>query len=159
MLVARLTLLFTTALVVCSAHTSPSLDDEKELRRIKEVEWPQAYREQDPQLLDRILASEFQMIDADGVWSSKAEELDYVREHKPSYESFRFVIKRLEIFDERCAVVAGAGFISNRQGAHLAVTEYQSTNIFIKREGRWQAIASHVSGVKDQRPSDNSALR
>jgi hypothetical protein len=40
------------------------------------VEWPRAYREQDVALLDRILADEFQMIDADGNWSTKAEEID-----------------------------------------------------------------------------------
>jgi hypothetical protein len=138
------------ALAVCSAVAAPSAEDETVLRQIKEVDWPKAYREQDAQLLDRILANEFQMIDADGAWSSKAEELEYVRKHKPSYDSFQFVIKRLEVFENDSAVVAGAGFISNRRGSEHVVTEYQSTNIFIKRDGRWQAIASHVSGVKEQ---------
>jgi hypothetical protein len=25
---------------------------------------------------------------------------------------------------------------------------YHSTNFFVRREGRWQAVASHLSGVK-----------
>jgi hypothetical protein len=144
------------ALAVCSAVAAPSTEDETALRQIKEVDWPKAYREQDPELLDRILADEFQMIDADGAWASKAEELEYVRKHKPSYDSFRFVIKRLEIFENDSAVVAGTGFITDRRGADHVVTEYQSTNIFIKRDGRWQAIASHVSGVKDQARADKA---
>ena len=138
------------AFAVCTATAAPPTEDQTALRQIKEVDWPKAYREQDPELLNRILADEFQMIDADGGWSSKAEELEYVRKHKPSYDSFRFVIKRLEIFENDSAVVAGTGVITDGDGTDQVVTEYQSTNMFIKRDGRWQAIASHVSGIKEQ---------
>lgn len=137
------------SLVGWSAVAAASMEDEMALRKIKEVEWPQAYREQDAELLERILADEFQMIDAEGAWSSKAEELKYVRTHEPGYDSFRFITKRLEIFENDSAVVAGTGLITDGSGTERVVTEYQSTNIFIKRDGRWQAIASHVSGVKE----------
>lgn len=146
----RSTLLLGIALAVCDANAAPSAEDQTALQQIKEVDWPKAYREQDAELLNRILADEFQMIDADGGWSSKAEELEYVRKRKPGYDSFRFIIKRLEIFENDSAVVAGTGVITNRDGTDQVVTQYQSTNIFIKRDGRWQAIASHVSGVKEQ---------
>lgn len=122
--------------------------DEQALRHLKEVEWPRAYREQDTALLDRILADEFQMIDGDGNWSAKAEELDWVRKNKPSYDSFRFVIRRLEIFENGTAVVAGTGIIQGKDAEGSYVMEYQSTNILIKRDGLWKAIASHVSGGK-----------
>lgn len=156
MRVAHSALCLIVAFTAGLAVAAPSAEDKAALRRIKEVDWPKAYREQDPQLLDRILASEFQMIDADGAWSSKAEELQYVRKHKPSYDSFRFDIQRLEIFENDSAVVAGTGIITDRRGGNQVVTKYQSTNIFIKRDGRWQAIASHVSGVKDQAVDDKT---
>jgi hypothetical protein len=143
------------ALVVSGAVAALTSEDKAALRQIKEVDWPKAYREQDPELLDRILADEFQMIDADGVSSSKAEELEYVRKHKPSYDSFRFEIKRLEVFENDCAVVGGTGFITVGRVGEV-VTEYQSTNVFIKRDGRWQAIASHISGVKEQAPVNDT---
>ena len=121
--------------------------DEKALRQIKEVDWPKAYREQDTALLDRILADEFQSIDAEGNWSTKAEELDYIRKNKPSYESFRFEIRRLEIFENGTAVVSGTGHIQGRDEKGPYRVEYQSSNIFIQRAGGWKAISSHVSGV------------
>jgi hypothetical protein len=142
------------ALAMTSATAFASVEDEAALRHIKEVDWPKAYREQNPELLDRILADEFQMIDADGASSSKREELEYVRKNKPSYDGFRFQIKRLEVFENDCAVVGGTGRITERRGASEVVTEYQSTNVFIKRDGRWQAIASHVSGVKERSAAD-----
>ena len=146
----RLAFCFFIALAMSNALAAPASDDKAALRHIKEVDWPTAYREQNPELLDRILANEFQMIDAQGASSSKAEELEYVRKHKPSYDSFRFEIKRLDVFENDSAVVAGTGFIAHRRGVEQILTEYQSTNVFIKRDGRWQAIASHVSGVKEQ---------
>jgi hypothetical protein len=124
--------------------------DTASLRELKEVLWPKAYREQDAALLARILADEFESIDAEGSRSTKAEELDYVRKNKPSYDSFRFVIRRLEIFENRTAVVSGTGYIETKakDGKKGSRTEYQSSNVFIEREGRWQAISSHVSGIK-----------
>jgi len=142
-----LLLLLTTAPSVTAAPPSPSAD-EQALRHLKEVEWPRAYREQDVALLDRILADEFQMVDADGNWSTKAEELEWIRKNKPSYDSFRFVIRRLEIFENGTAVVAGTGVIEGKDEQGPYVMEYQSSNILIKRGGLWKAIASHVSGIQ-----------
>lgn len=130
------------------AQSGAPRDDKETLRYLKEVEWPKSYREQDQKLLDRILADEYQRIDADGAVSTKAEEMAYIKTNKPSYESFRFEIKRLEIFENGTAIVAGTGHIrgKDKDGAYYVV--YQSSNILIKRGELWKAIASHVSGVK-----------
>ncbi len=124
------------------------VSDNDFLRRLKEVDWPKAYREQDPKLLDSILAEEFQMISNDGAWSNKLKELERVRTTKPSYDEFRFEIKRLEIFENGTAIIAGTGRGSGKDTAGKYTFEYQSSNILIKRNGEWKAIASHVSGYK-----------
>ena len=118
------------------------------LREIKQVLWPRAYFTGDARLLDRILADEFQSVDGDGQWSNKAEELAWVAKHRPTYDSLTFEIRRLDIFDNGMAVVAGTGTIRGRDSAGPYVVEYQSSNIFIKRDGTWQAVASHVSGSR-----------
>lgn len=122
--------------------------DEIALREIKQVLWPRAYFTGDPRLLGRILADEFQSVDDEGNWSTRAEELAWVAANKPAYDSLVFTIKRLDIFENGTAVVAGTGAIRGKdeQGAYLV--EYQSSNIFIKRGGAWQAVASHVSGSR-----------
>jgi len=123
-------------------------DDREGLTKLKEVLWPRAYREQDTVLLDQILADEFQMIDADGNWSDKKFELDYIKKNKTSYDSFRFEIKRLDIFENGTAVVAGTGHIQGADENGPYKMTYQSSNVLIKRQGEWKAIASHVSGIK-----------
>ena len=122
--------------------------DEAEIRQLKEVLWPKAYFEQDTTLLDRILAAEFQMVDGDGNWSSKADELAWVSKNKPSYESLTFAIRRLDVFENGTAIAAGKGTIRGNDENGAYVAEYQSTNVLIKRDGQWRAVASHVSGYK-----------
>lgn len=140
--------------VVLSLLSAPGLvgqcpsDDEKALREIKEVLWPRAYRDQDTALLDRLLADEFQMIDGSGLWSTKADEVKWVKENRPEYDSLTFQIKRLDVFENGTAIVAGTGTVKGRDSAGPWVAEYQSSNVLIKRKGAWRAVASHVSGYK-----------
>lgn len=122
--------------------------DEAALRNLKQVQWPKAYREQDTVLLDRILADEFQMIDSEGKPSGKKDEMAYIRSHKPAYISFEFKIERLDIFENNTAVVSGTGTIRNKDKNGVYNFVYQSSNIFIKRNGEWRAISSHTSGDK-----------
>lgn len=128
------------------AETDSVDQDRAYLRKLKEELWPKAYFDQDDALLAEILADEFQMVDADGNWSNKERELEHVRNNAPVYDSLTFEIKRLDVFAGHTAVVAGEGVIrgSNEEGPYEF--QYQSSNMLIKRNERWQAVASHVSG-------------
>lgn len=121
------------------------VEEKGKLRFLKEVEWPKAYREQDTILLDRILGDDFQMISNDGQWSNKAKQLERIKEAPMDHDSFSFEIKRLEILNNGTAIIAGTGHIINGG----IETTYQSSNILVKRNGKWKAVLSHVSGVKE----------
>jgi predicted TIM-barrel fold metal-dependent hydrolase len=131
--------------------------DETELREIKEVLWPRAYREGDAALLDRLLAEEFRLIDPNGEWSDKATELAHVARSKWINRSFRFEIRRLEVFENGTAVVAGRGVVVGPESDPDGGYQYQSSNVLIRRAGRWQAIASHVSGFRTLSPEELAA--
>lgn len=130
------------------AQTGDSTNDHEILRKLKEGDWPRAYREQDTKLLDSILADEFQMVRANGEWSNKAKELEFIKHNKPSYDSFRFEITRLDVFENGTAIVAGTGHVAGTDAEGGYRMTYQSSNVLIKRGGAWKAIASHVSGIK-----------
>lgn len=133
--------------VFVEAHAPDRRGDAETLRRIKTVDWPKAYREQDVVLLDTILAEEFERIGADGRRTSKRDEMEYVRKNRPNYSNFNFEITRLEVFENGTAVVSGLGDVRGRDAKGSYATRYSSSNVFIKRAGVWKAIASHVSGV------------
>lgn len=149
-----LSLTFLTSYLAITAQTIS--DDEKKLRILKEEWWPRAYQTQDMKLLDRILADEFQMIDADGNVFKKSDELDYIRQHKPAYDSFEFKIERLDIFENGTAIVSGTGIIQGKDTEGAYITTYRSSNVLIKRNKDWKAISSHVSGIHKIKPGESS---
>lgn len=121
-----------------------SFESEQRLRFLKEFQWPKSYREQDTSLLNLILADEFVMISDDGSRTDKEFELNWIKKNTMSYDSFWYEIKRLEIFENGSAIVDGTGHILNEE----LNTTYESSNFFIWRDGNWQALGSHVSGIK-----------
>ncbi len=115
-------------------------DDEAELRKLKTLLWQQAYREQDTALLGQILHDSFQMIDDQGEHSDKQKELQWVASNVWDPGEFEYRIERLDIYDGKFAIVAGKGVASHYS--------YSSSNVLIKKDGRWQAVSSHVSGYQ-----------
>ena len=132
-------------LIACGGPEPISEKDRETLRYLKEVEWSAAYREQDTVLLDRVLHDDFQMIDAEGNTFSKADELDWIKKNAWKVDSFRYEIKRLETWQNGTAIVSGTGHMLNDSSE----TVYWSSNVFIKSDGLWKAVSSHVSGVKE----------
>jgi len=119
-----------------------SRSDEEQLRHFKTVLWPQAYREGDVDLLETLLHDDFEMIEADGNRSTKDDELAYVRDAKWDPGAFEYQIDRLQVFEERFAIVSGLGLTT--------AYSYRSSNVLVKVEGSWRAVASHVSGVTNR---------
>lgn len=125
--------------------------DEETLREFKTVLWPKAYREQDTVLLDQLLHEEFEMVDDNGDKYTKADELEYIANYGPSYDEFDFEITRLDIFENGTAVISGTGTMKGIDGGEAYITKYKSSNVLVKVDGKWKAINSHVSGVKEER--------
>jgi len=117
-------------------------DDDERLIEIKTKLWPTAYKTQNEELLGSILHSSFQMIDVDGSRSTREKELDYVRNNKWDPGEFTYVIERLDIYEDRFAIIDGKGDAEKYT--------YTSSNVFIKENGEWKAVASHVSGYKEK---------
>ena len=117
-----------------------SADDYEVLRHFKTVLWPQAYRTQDVELLDRMLDDSFEMIDGEGNVSTKQDELEWVRDNAWDPGSFEYRIERLQIYQGSFAVIAGTGVAETYT--------YKSSNFLVRENGEWRAIASHVSGYE-----------
>ena len=138
------------AVVLCALAGSATSSDREELTYLKEVLWPQAYRENDVELLDAILDDSFQMVTAAGPWSDKATELAEVPVSDWPHDDFRFTIKRLDIYHDNTAIVAGEGRAEGTGDTGPYCFTYQSTNVLVRRGERWRAVASHVSGVRQE---------
>ncbi|MCP4935787.1 MAG: nuclear transport factor 2 family protein [bacterium] len=121
-------------------------NDEDTLRHIKTVLWPRAYLTQDVELLDRLLHDSFEVINADGNRSSKQDELEYMSNNTWNPGNFEYRIDRLDIYSDSFAIVSGTGIADTYT--------YKSSNVLVKEDGQWRAVASHVSGVKVRNSSE-----
>ena len=124
--------------------------DEALIRKFKTEDWPRAYRTQDTALLGTLLADSFVAVDGEGGWSTKQEEIDWLAKNPWKNDGFTFTIKRLDIYGGDMAVVAGEGLVRYATGEKPRQVRYQSSNILVKENGRWRAVASHVSGSKEE---------
>ncbi|MDT0608253.1 DUF4440 domain-containing protein [Croceitalea rosinachiae] len=119
-------------------------EHKKKLHYLKEVLWPKAYSQQDTILLDKILDDSFELIDNNGNRSNKKDELVWIAKNAIKHDSFRYEIKRSDIYQNGTCVIAGTGHIYN----DTVHNKYQSSNVLVYRDSIWKAILSHVSGFK-----------
>jgi len=129
-----------------ASDTKTNQSVEQKLLQLKH-DWGKAYVQRDSTLLDRILADDFVVIDADGMATTKAQEMADFKSSSVVYESSNYDDATVRIYGDT-AIVAGRGTVKGRGKTQTFHTQYRSTNVFVKRNGRWQAVASHISGVK-----------
>ncbi len=132
---------------------SPTISaaDVETLRNIKMELWAKAYEEQDTTLLGQLLHDKYQLIDDTGEVYSKNDEMTYVSQYGPTYESFVYEIDQIEVFPNGTAVVTGRGAMRGTDDEGNYLTTYKESNSFVKEGDAWRAINTHVSGVKDIR--------
>jgi len=146
----RATALFMLASLAATAVAAAPGTDEAALCKFKTEDWPRAYGTQNVELLGRMLADTFQVVDGDGNWSTKREEIDWLAKNQWKNDGFVYAIKRLDIYGGDTAIIAGEGRVTFKTGEKPRVEVYQSTNVLVKENGVWRAVASHISGGKSE---------
>ena len=116
----------------------------------KVVVWRRLYAERDAEGLDEFLADGFQVLQVDGAVRTKAQEVQWLRETPPDDErsDFLFTIEEIVFAADNIAIVYGHGDSTRTTDDGLPCHHnYWSSNTFIKEDGEWKPIFSHVSGV------------
>ncbi len=135
-----------------SAHASSEKtmqdSDIKYLTHLKQNVWPTIYKKSDVAGLDELTHPNFVIVDNQGNTTSKTEELSFLKTYTWPHDEFEYDIQRLNIFENKTAIVAGQGKASGKNEKGDYCFTYISTNVLIKIKGRWKAIQSHVSGYQ-----------
>lgn len=116
--------------------------DEKLLKQI-EQDWLDAYRESDADKMAKILADDFIGRWADGSTQTKAEQLKAIRTGEEKHSTNQMVECNVRVYGDT-AVVTGIqteqSILEGRDGSGT----YSFTDVFVKRDGRWQVVASET---------------
>ena len=121
---------------------------EKEITQL-ERDWGEAFAKRDLVALDRILGDDHSVISKDGSVLTKAQEL--AKHGDSADELFDFEPMKVRVFGDTAVVTGGHKEKSQYQGRDTS-GHYRWMDVFVKRNGRWQAVASELTRVEEGKP-------
>ena len=118
---------------------------EQELIEI-EKGWGEAYLKKDVALLDRILADDYMQTDSEGNFITRAQDLADLKSGAYVETSGVQDNVKVRVYGD-AAVVTGRSTVKAQYKGKDASGQFQWTDTFIRRDGRWQCVASHISKI------------
>ena len=104
-----------------------------------------AYERNDAAAIDRMVADGYVLTNSRGGYDTKADDLKAAREQAVAFSAFRNENMKVRIFGQT-AIVTGTTIVKGvaRDGSTIDLAVL-FTDTLVKRNGRWQLVAGHVS--------------
>jgi ketosteroid isomerase-like protein len=144
-LVVTLFVTIAVSVALCQEATTPgkaasSTADLEQMFTKLENEWAKADNSKDTKVLDRILADDWTYLGATGV-QNKAQHLADLKSGGGGLEFETLGDVKVRVFGDT-AVVTGTAEQKSSDKANDTSGHYLWTDVFVKRQGRWQAVNS-----------------
>ena len=131
-------------LLACvAAQARDATRDEREIRRV-EAELCHAFEVGDAQTLRRDLDATFTLTSSRGEVTDLAQNLAEVAKREPRYEAFRNHEQKIRLYGN-AAIVTGITTVKGVAGGEAFAADFQFTDTYVRRNGRWLLAASHAS--------------
>ena len=107
-----------------------------------------AFLDADPVALERVLTPDFTLTLSNGEVSTRGNEIDELRNGKVHYDVFANYDMLARLYGSDTAVVVGKTRVKGTSDGKPFDRVVQFTDTLIKRDGRWQLAAGHVSRIE-----------
>jgi uncharacterized protein DUF4440 len=107
-----------------------------------------AFLDADPAALERVLTADFTLTLSNGEISTRADEINELRSGKVHYDIFENYDMKTRLYGDNTAVVLGKTRVKGTSEGKQFDRVVQFTDTLIKRNGRWQLAAGHVSRLE-----------
>jgi ketosteroid isomerase-like protein len=107
-----------------------------------------AFLDADVSSLERMLTPGFTLTLSDGEVSTRADEINELRSGKVHYDVFENYDMLARLYGNDTAVVLGKTRVKGTADGKAFDRVVQFTDTLIKRDGRWQLAAGHVSRLE-----------
>ena len=128
-----------------AAQRAPVRPDRELLIEIEHA-WNDAVYSKKIAVVENILAEEFIGTYADGSRGDKARELALIRDFDQQVESARQDDFTVQVYGDAAVVWFTLRLVGLRQGQRAEVS-YRYTDVFVRRDGRWQCVSSHSTRI------------
>jgi ketosteroid isomerase-like protein len=131
---------------------------EGEVRKLERA-WLDAYEQHDEKAMDAIVADDFTITFADGSIQTKQQVLNSIKApRKPNSPTFKFYTEEVQSRVYGDTVILVGRVVTEYQRDGKTVKEQNRyTDTYVKRGGRWQVVASHLSNIAPPRPQKTPA--
>lgn len=130
---------------------------EQEVRRLERA-WLDAYEQHDAKAMDAIVADDFTITFPDGSMQTKPQIMEMIRRPRPpAGQGSRFYTEdvRARVYGDT-VILLGRVVSEYVRGGQTVKEASRYTDTYVKRGGRWQVVASHLSN--DGRPQGRPAV-
>jgi ketosteroid isomerase-like protein len=119
-----------------------------EMDELKQIEkdWNDAMKAKDQDKLGEILDDRWAGIGSDGKSTTKAEAVAHLKTPGYSLDSIEMGPMKVRIFGNM-AVVTGSDTEKSSEAGKDTSGKYVWTDVFVKRDGKWKAVASQDSKI------------
>jgi ketosteroid isomerase-like protein len=107
-----------------------------------------AFLDADVPALQRVLTPDFTLTLSNGDVSTRADEINELQSKKVHYDVFENYDMLARLYGNDIAVVLGKTRVKGTADGKLFDRIVQFTDTLIKRDGRWQLAAGHVSRIE-----------
>lgn len=129
---------------------------EAELKKIEE-DWPKAYKAKDAAAIRRILADDILLTYPDGSTGTKSVEVQLTETGAVTFDSWESSESKVTVLSGDAAFLTGRTVIKNgklkdpqsQQTIDIS-GEYRFLDVYAKRSGTWQVVASQVTQIRAQ---------
>ena len=138
------------------AKTAPSTGSSVEQELLKlEREWLDAYTKRDVAAMERIEADDFVITFPNGQMSNKAQQVDSLKRPAPAGPPPQFHTEgtKVRLLGDNVAILSGIVVGKYQIGGKEVVENSRYTDVWAKRDGRWQVVASHLSNLASPQSS------
>jgi uncharacterized protein (TIGR02246 family) len=137
-------------------NSQPADGAEQEVRKLERA-WLDAYEQSDAKAMEEIVADDFTITFPDGSMQTKPQIMEMIkRPRNPTSPPLKFYTEdvRARVYGETVILLGRVVTEYVRDGKTVKEAS-RYTDTYVKRGGRWQVVASHLSN--DARPQTRPA--
>ena len=148
------------------ANPSPTVDPKKvEEELVKmEKEWAAAAESHNPEAVRRIVADDAVIVYPDGLVATKADEVRLIESGALTADSWELLEPKATLINPDTAYLTGRSVMKNGKlkEANMKTAidisgEYRFLNVYARRDGRWQVVASQTTKIANPTPAASPA--
>ncbi len=130
----------------------------QEVRKLERA-WLDAYEQNDVKAMDAIVADDFTITFPDGSMQTKPQILSSIKAPRnPANPALKFYTEDVQsrAYGDTVVILIGRVVTEYVRDGKTAKEQNRYTDTYVKRGGRWQVVASHLSNVAQRRPQSSS---